>query len=29
VPLLVERLGAQVRVVPIGGGASRVEVHAS
>ncbi len=29
VPLLVERLGAQVRVVPMGGGASRVEVHAS
>jgi exonuclease SbcC len=28
VPLLVERLGAQVRVIPIGGGASRVEVHA-
>jgi exonuclease SbcC len=29
VPLLVERLGAQVRVVPIGGGASRVEIHAA
>ena len=28
VPLLVERLGAQVRVIPMGGGASRVEVHA-
>ena len=29
VPLLIERLGAQVRVIPMGGGASRVEVHAS
>jgi exonuclease SbcC len=29
VPLLVERLGAQVRVVPMGGGASRVEIHAA
>lgn len=29
VPLLVERLGAQVRVVPIGGGASKVEIHAA
>ncbi|MDP2344743.1 MAG: AAA family ATPase [Deltaproteobacteria bacterium] len=28
VPLLVERIGAQVRVVPVGGGASRVEIHA-
>ena len=28
VPLLVERLGAQVRIIPMGGGASRVEVHA-
>jgi exonuclease SbcC len=26
VPLLVERIGAQVRVVPVGGGASRVEI---
>jgi exonuclease SbcC len=29
VPLLVERIGAQVRVVPIGGGASRVEIDAA
>ena len=27
VPLMVDRLGAQVRVVPMGGGASRVEVQ--
>ncbi len=28
VPLLVERIGSQVRIVPMGGGASRVEIHA-